>query len=76
MNWTVHYDLIPRVSVMARLRSAGFSVTVHPDAVTAAVNSFNAGVPGRLTASVEHSNQHAMTLFLLQYPDLRMTVDD
>ncbi len=76
MNWTVHYDLIPRVSVMARLRSAGFSVTVHPDAVTAAVLSVNAGVPGRLTASVEHRNPVAMTLFLLQYPDLRMTVDD
>lgn len=76
MNWTVRYSLIPRVSVLARLRNAGFSVTVHPDAVSAAVEAASAGNPALITASVEHSNPHAMTLFLLQYTDLRMSIDD
>lgn len=76
MNWRVHYCLIPNVSVLRRFREAGFSVTVHPDAVSAAVESANAGQSVLLTASVSHSDSHALTLFLLRYSDLRITVDD
>jgi len=73
MNWRIEYLLVPRVSVLRRLREAGFTVDMHSDSISrAAVRPESV----RISAVISHTNSGALTLFLLRYPDINMVVYD
>jgi hypothetical protein len=69
MNWTIVYPL-ERQNVMLRLRAAGFSVELHPDSDR---DLSRGDVELQyLKVIVEHTQEHAMTHWLLANSDVNL----